>query len=503
MKFNLKNIFYSSLLVIIVILAIFLRFYHLGSNAYWIDEILLVNQLRPSFEGVCFSEGSAYTPVPRLFLIILKISSMLFGMDEFVLRFLPCLFGCLSVILFFLLCKKLSEDNYFISVIATTLFAFNLRMLQYSQTVKTYSGEIFLVLLLYYLTELYLSRNYDIRYFIAIFIASIVGLFLFFPIIFIIPILFLRVFYVFLKEKRVGSINDLKKLKHSYAWVFYLLISGISFMINYFFLTPNPGKELLSYWKRYFLSWFDIFTNLPSRLFEFFIYLFYYAFYNMKITWIVPALFAGLFLLGLIYLITKRKYVILSYFLIPFFLVLLASLLGKYPFGGARVDLFLMPLIFLIISYGLYFIFSWVKKEKIFILISVLVFLVCFIPALGYNNLNYDSHNEDINSLRVWYDEFKQPSDYTYITLSTLGYYQLFYHVDNYVLFPDHPEARAKNWSLEADSVASTCKDKRLWILSRYSDASEKPKVLSGIIQRCTLLDSRIGKNSAGYLFSC
>lgn len=493
------NSFYLIILGFIIILGIFLRFYHLGYNAYWVDELLVVNQINPPFIQVILSQGSDFTPTPKLFLIAIKLVSLLFGNSEWSLRFLPFLFGCLAIPIFFLLCKTLTNKNYFLSIIATIFFAFNLRMLQYSQTLKTYTGEIFFVLSLFYLTELYLDKNYDKKYFYKLLVLSIISLFSFFPMIFIIPAIILRVFYSIFKNR--GILVNFRKIIDE--WLIYLFLTLISFFINYRFLFPKSGVPLLIYWNNSFLGLNNFFPAFYSGFFGMFNYLFNFLSSASTSYLNIPAIFFILFLGGVIYAFIKKLFNVLIYFFVPLALIVFAALLNQYPFGGIRVDLFLMPLIFFFIANAIFLLFSWINSKFLRYIIISLILIMCLVPIFRYDSLSYDSHREDINQVRVWMDSIKQTTDYIYVSSPTINYFTTFYSRNSYTLISFNVSEINGDWDKEAERVFNQVKGKRLFIFSRYLANLEKPKILPGIKMRCNLLDSIVKTNSAGYLFQC
>jgi uncharacterized membrane protein len=78
---------------------------------------------------------------PILFYLLEQISLSVFGMSEFTLRFLPFVFGSLSIIAFFFFVRKLYTTP--IALLAMALFSFSYTFILYAQEAKMYSQFMF------------------------------------------------------------------------------------------------------------------------------------------------------------------------------------------------------------------------------------------------------------------------------------------------------------------------------------------------------------------------
>src|SRR3989338_8529152 len=98
-------------LLLIVLLVAGLRFYDLGGEALWTDEMVSLRHVQDtSFREVIDSVVQAELMPPGYFLFLSGWISF-FGISEFSLRFISAFFDTLSIILIFLLGKRFYEDT--------------------------------------------------------------------------------------------------------------------------------------------------------------------------------------------------------------------------------------------------------------------------------------------------------------------------------------------------------------------------------------------------------
>lgn len=147
---------FSILLVVIFVLAFFLRFYRLGEvpNGLYQDETAIgynaysLLQTGRDEHGVPFplyfqSFGDYKLPV---YIYLTTIPIQLFGLTEFAVRFPSALFGMLTVVAFYFFVRQLTKDNT-LSAVATFLLAVNPWHLHYSRATFEVSISLFLFVL--------------------------------------------------------------------------------------------------------------------------------------------------------------------------------------------------------------------------------------------------------------------------------------------------------------------------------------------------------------------
>jgi uncharacterized membrane protein len=146
-------------LLAIIILAALLRFYRLGVKQLWNDEILQLLHSRPDsvrgiLQGVAQDRGSA----PLDYFIQHVFLSHLHGAIEWTARFHAALFGVLAVLLIYLVCRTLFNNQQF-SLASALLLCFYPFHHHYSQEGRPYSLFLLLTLILYLIFIRSLKRN--------------------------------------------------------------------------------------------------------------------------------------------------------------------------------------------------------------------------------------------------------------------------------------------------------------------------------------------------------
>jgi len=412
--------------VFAVILAVagFFCFYRLGYYSLWGDETWVAGSAISSIQQI-FAPDS-YFPGNPFFILVLKGVVAIFGISEFTLRFVPALFYVLSVFVFYLLLKILTKKNHIVTLIATSLFALNPTLIWFSHDLKQYTIEIFFTLLLFYLAEIYIRDRSD-KNFAILFVSSILAVLFSFPAVFIIPAIALRLAVdKYSKELKFFSRENFDRFK---GVLLYVLVTAGIFLVYYFSILQERAQKdrIVDYWTSswscmptdYSLSYLVHFVY--DSLFSFFQYLFYYS--NFE-TWHYGVLFA-LFLIGVVYAFYKKEYILLGYGLVPIIINIFASLVKKYPFCGARIDLYLTPFIFVFMAYALYAGVLMFRFDEKLMRVLVVIFIVCaslsIILVHGQETLSLDQIRMD-NITQIYLDNYQEYSDHIYITSSWLLY---------------------------------------------------------------------------------
>ncbi|HDQ07729.1 MAG TPA: phospholipid carrier-dependent glycosyltransferase [Methanoculleus sp.] len=228
-----KQILHDRCLLILVALTIFagiLRFYHLGFNSIWLDEACTLDFARNSLSGIfdLIDQGEVNPPL----FYYLEHFMLSFGEGETVLRFVPALFGTLTVPAIYILGKEaLNQKN---GIIAAGLLAFSSYHIFYSQEARAYTIMLFFftIALIFYLQSL---KENDIKCWILFGAFSALAIWSHFFVIFGIGIIFFHALVV-------GFKNYLQSPKSLVPWLAGLaafaiiaspmLYAGISVLIN-------------------------------------------------------------------------------------------------------------------------------------------------------------------------------------------------------------------------------------------------------------------------------
>lgn len=141
------------ILAIILIVAFILRFYKLGHESFWCDELHCMNEADPSvplgklFDYLVFSDYQ-----PPLFFLMQRIFFTIFGRGDVTGRLWPAIAGVLVVWAMFKLGKELLNER--LGLIAASLTAINYFAIYYAREARPYSQ----LLLVSILSLLYLIR---------------------------------------------------------------------------------------------------------------------------------------------------------------------------------------------------------------------------------------------------------------------------------------------------------------------------------------------------------
>lgn len=399
------------LVFLVILIGILFRFGEYASNrSLWFDEAVVANKLAETpLMMIVDGQSRSNLAYPFGFLLVEKVVMFVAGNNsEWTLRFPPFLAGILSLFLFYYLSRKVLSDQA--SIFATFLFSINPMLIYYSSEVKPYSFDVLFSVLIcwifFKINEVSVFFKQRILYFLLIFISVWFS----YGVVFI---LFgcgtmLTLYYLFKGMKKEGlAIGSL------------LVVGGVSFSFNYFFIirsfTLNLGLQ--NYWE---------FVYPPAMPFwGYFIWtrgIFYYFFsilLNYPFLW---ALFFCFF--GIIGLYRKHKDFFVMFFG-AFISVFFASLFYQYPFFG-RLVLFLVPIFLIAIAAGLDAILY--SNKKINMVISIcLVFLIAYFPMkVALKQLSEPFVQQEIKSVLKYVSEKRQQGQMIYVFRNAKNAFQYY-----------------------------------------------------------------------------
>ncbi|MBU2576558.1 MAG: glycosyltransferase family 39 protein [Nanoarchaeota archaeon] len=110
------------LLCIILLFALFLRVYSLGSSPFWVDEAISARASVMILEKGVPILDSGWHYSSAYFLHYLMAFFMLFGQTEFFARFISVIFGLLTIVLAYFIGKEYSKSGGIISALFFTVF---------------------------------------------------------------------------------------------------------------------------------------------------------------------------------------------------------------------------------------------------------------------------------------------------------------------------------------------------------------------------------------------
>lgn len=162
-------------LIVILVIAGFLRIYKLDFQSIWLDEILSMNNSNPKlslkqlYDAVMFWEF-----IPHLYFYILRLFFEVFGFSTLVARVPSVIFGIIGVYAVYLLGKELINKKT--GLIAAAFIAVNIYHISYSQEARPYSMLfLFSVLAFYRLIILIKNPNYKNAIYYGLFAGLIIN----------------------------------------------------------------------------------------------------------------------------------------------------------------------------------------------------------------------------------------------------------------------------------------------------------------------------------------
>lgn len=289
---------------------------------------------------------------PPFFLIISKFILMKYGLNEVMLRLVPYVSSIISLILFYLLCKKIFKNNIS-TLVATFLFALNMPLVEFSQILKPYSSDaLFSILIMLAVLTLDLEKmnmkkiiflsfltvlNFWCAYSTVIFTFS-------FALLFLIENSLSRD-YVKLKYSIIFAGINLAGILLYYFTNLHKAISSkylFSFWTNNFGFFPNTYKEFMG-----LIHFIFNINSLYGLVFTSILFAFgaYFLFKNNSFKfWVVVSPILCSLLLGVLHLYPFADRLII--FLIPNFIILISSSLD---FAGVKENLFVRTFTTLIV----------------------------------------------------------------------------------------------------------------------------------------------------------
>ena len=169
---NKKKIPVDFVLLLILFFATFLRFYHLGFQSAWLDEVHTMVVTDPKYSLKQFHERIiSVEGTPHLFFLLTRFLSEIFGHSIFVCRILSAIVGTLSVYFIFFLAKELFNKKA--GYITAILLTVNLFHIEYSQEARAYSLLVFFIIISYCQLLIYINNSSTKN---AIFLGFLAGL---------------------------------------------------------------------------------------------------------------------------------------------------------------------------------------------------------------------------------------------------------------------------------------------------------------------------------------
>lgn len=472
---------------------------YLLNRSFWADEAsLAVNLVQRNFRELT-QLLDYHQAAPVGFLFIEKLSILVFGNHDYVMRFYPLLAGSLAV---FLMYKVARASLGTAGLFAVSMFSLSWWLVHYSSELKQYGSDVMVALLLVYLAIRCLMENAQSRDFLRLGAVGMVVIWISHPSVFIMV--------------GIGLALTLEKItrKTYVPWPWILAIGlgwlasfGLEYMVSLRHIVAD--EYLIDYWRRAYVplppwsdrGWFR--DTYYSFLF--------FAFHRADD--LMAGITLALAIIGSLSLLTRNREMALIV-ISPFVVVVIASALHRYPLKD-RFMLFLVPFALLLMAEGfrgIYWLAAKWRPDVGALLSGTLALAVVWqIVPITYEKA-ISGAREDIRPVMEYIAENRQPGDILYVfprTDPVFHYYASFYGLDtgDVLVGVDHPGKRAmlENYMGDVDSLAG---EPRVWFLfSEIIDCVDcegedtQPFYLAFVDEYGTMIDSFNGSGANAYLY--
>jgi mannosyltransferase len=145
-------------LLLILLLATILRFYHLDFQSLWMDEIYTMNVSSPKLSWLEFHQQIIKREgFPYLYFLLVKLFCFIFGYSGVVARSVSVVAGIACVYTIYLIGKELNNKN--IGLFAALLVSVNEYQIYISQDARPYSLYFLATVLSFYRLIIFLKNN--------------------------------------------------------------------------------------------------------------------------------------------------------------------------------------------------------------------------------------------------------------------------------------------------------------------------------------------------------
>lgn len=149
-----EHILHVVLLVLTIAVGTALRFYHLGAEDFWFDELIMVQEVNAGLESILEEARGGRPPVS---LVLAYFWTQIFGTSEAAARSLSALAGTLCLPIIYAIGRELAGRR--VALVATVLMALSEFQLFYAQEFRYYSVFLLFTLLSFLCYILFLKHG--------------------------------------------------------------------------------------------------------------------------------------------------------------------------------------------------------------------------------------------------------------------------------------------------------------------------------------------------------
>jgi hypothetical protein len=472
---------------------------YLLNPSLWADEAsLAVNLVTRSF-GELTQLLDYHQAAPIGFLFIEKLSIVIFGNHDYVMRLFPLFSGILAIYLIY----KIARASFgTFGLFAVFIFSISWWLVRYSSELKQYTSDVTIALLLVFLAGNCLKEGSGAKDFLTLGIVGAIAIWISHPSVFILT--------------GIGLVLVLEKFSRKkyvpWAWILgmgigWLASFGIEYLVSFRHIVAD--EYLIKYWRRAYVPmppWSDK-GWFVSTYYSFLFFAFHRADNTMALITLVLTLIGAISIL-----VRDRKTALLV--ISPFVVAVIVSAFQRYPLKN-RFMLFLIPFAHLLMAEGFRGIYWLVAKWKpnfAAVISGVLALVVAWqIVPITYEKA-ISGAKEDIRPVIEYVAENRLQDDIVYVfhrTDPVYQYYAPFYDLDtgNIVIGVYDPRKKVALQNFE-DDVDRLVGNSRVWfIFSEIIDCVEcegedtQAFYLNHINKFGVIIDSYDGSGANAYLY--
>ena len=399
-----KNVIIS---LAILLTGILLRIVVLIQNrSLIIDEANLARNIIERDYLQFFSPLDYEQYAPPLFSSLTKAFTQIFGVNEFALKILPFVGGVLSLVLIFLLCRRMIKYS-FARWYILAMFGFSILAIRYSTEFKQYASDAALSSLAIYLAIIWKGSHLDHAKYIFWILFGVLVTWLSMPMVFI---LFTILIYFIWHDKTLN-----------FKYVLMGILWGTSFSIYFLLILKGDTQaaNLKAFHNPYFFDLFPTSLEAFTKDYKLLISLFRTASDKtaLSIIWVLIA-----FMAGMLKLYNSDK-PILFLLVFPSFMMFFASGLELYSLLP-RMTLFYLPIMYMVIAIGICFIWDQIPNSLKWVLIGIL--FISLINKEGYKYFTRPMEFENSKAVLKYIQDQKNEDDLLVIHNEAIPAFQFY-----------------------------------------------------------------------------
>jgi uncharacterized membrane protein len=480
------EIFFYFLLFLILAAAFYIRIYNLGARSLWLDEAWVANAIIQADVSLVIKKSLT---APLFFVLSIHYLAVLLGKTEFVLRLLPCLFGFGTLILFYLLIRRITGKTA--ALVTLLMLSFSHQFIHYSKELKQYSGAMFFTLILVYLCEKILisNRNKD---WVLFSLFCVLGVGFDHSLLFIVPTVFAVLLF------NLSFKQNWKKLLYSGGLVF-----TFSFLF-FVFQTLNQISNNIGSIQRYWVSFYPNLSSFSSFL-NWLVVSFKRMFHYFELPFFPVSLLVVILGLSLFYKKSKKRYFL--YIILPLIFVLTASFLRRYPFGGSRLMLFFAPLLYFAFGNGLNFIFEKLNRNRLYLPLICTALILSISPVSNlFHTIKHPYKQEETRPLLNKVMRYMEPGDKVYVYYGAKQAFEFYYRTEFYEMMETKNIIWGNNHRDDISKYSSDLekylqKNTRIWIIFSHYREKERAAIINFVEKKGKRIREFHNPGAVAYLF--